>query len=108
MTVTEIVTISGFVLTILTMIGGFAFMHGRGEQWRSQTSEALAEIREQLNRDGGMGFVRRREIQLLKEQADREHEIINDRLRVIGDRTHQHTEMLARHATEIETLKEGA
>lgn len=108
MNVTEIVTIGGFLLTIGTVVAGIAFLHGRGEEWRAATRAALDDIREQLNSDGGMGFVRRREIELLKEQADHEHEILHGRIRSIGERTHANTEKLAKHDAEIQSLKEGA
>lgn len=108
MSVQDFILVGGFVLTILTIVAGVAFLHGRGEAWREFMSKQFAELREQLNADGPDGYVRRREVGMLKDQADREHEQMNGELRTLRERTHDHANLLVRHEADIRSLKEDA
>lgn len=95
-----VVASAGLSLTVLGLVVKVAHRQGGIE-------EMVRSMHEQFRSDGGNGFVRRREIDLLKEQADHEHEIMNNRIRTIGERTHRNTEDLARVRAEVDALKEA-
>lgn len=119
MSASEIVQIIVGLLTIATVIGSVAFLHGRGEEWRrsadakfadmkADTRRQLQELREELSDDGENGLVRQRQLRMLKEQADHEHDIINARLGSLGERVHKVNETVIIHGAAIASLKEGA
>lgn len=108
MNLQDFILVGGFVLTILTIVCGVAFLHGRGEAWREFMTKQFAELKDQLNADGPDGYVRRREITMLNDQADHEHAVINGELGKLRDRAHEHANILMRHEGDIRALKEGA
>lgn len=108
MNLQDFILVGGFVLTIITVVSGVTFLHGRGEAWREFMSKQFAELKAQLNADGPDGYVRRREASMLKDQADHEHATINGELGKLRDRSYEHANVLMRHEGDIRALKEGA
>ena len=95
-----VVATAGLSLTVLGIVVKVAHRQGGIE-------EMVRSMHSQFNSEGGNGFIRRREIDLLKEQADHEHEIMDSRLRSVAERTHRNTEDLARVRAEVDALKEA-